>query len=147
MWVSQRASVRDSGWHRTGDVGHLDDDGRLWVEGRLVHVITTAPGPVTPVGIEQAVEQLEAIDKAAAVGVGPVGNQVIALVVEAPSLRPVVAPIDVMEQIRSRVEVPVVAVLVTRELPVDIRHNSKIDRARVSEWASKVLAGDGSARL
>ena len=27
------------GWHRTGDVGHLDAEGRLWVEGRLVHVI------------------------------------------------------------------------------------------------------------
>ena len=32
-----RAS-RDAGWHRTGDVGHLDDEGRLWVEGRLAHM-------------------------------------------------------------------------------------------------------------
>ena len=104
-------------------------------------------GPVTPVGIEQAVEQLEGIDKAAAVGVGPVDNELIALVIEAPSLRPGVAPVDVTEEIRSRVDVSVVAVLVTRELPVDIRHNSKIDRARVSDWASKVLAGEGSARL
>ena len=44
---------RTPGWHRTGDVGHLDDAGRLWVEGRLVHVVTTADGPVTPVGVEQ----------------------------------------------------------------------------------------------
>ena len=25
-------------WHRTGDVGHLDERGRLWVEGRMPHV-------------------------------------------------------------------------------------------------------------
>ena len=43
LWLTQRESVRTAGWHRTGDVGHLDAAGRLWVEGRLVHVVT-APG-------------------------------------------------------------------------------------------------------
>jgi hypothetical protein len=37
--------------------------------------------------------------------------------------------------------VPVAAVLVTDELPVDIRHASKLDRARVGKWAERVLAG------
>ena len=43
-------------WHRTGDVGRLDADGRLWVEGRMAHVVATADGPVTPVPLEIAAE-------------------------------------------------------------------------------------------
>ena len=51
------ASSRDPGWHRTGDVGHLDAAGRLWVEGRLVHVDQRPlTDPLTPVGIEQRIE-------------------------------------------------------------------------------------------
>ena len=57
-WAAERISRRNPGWHRTGDVGHLDAEGRLWIEGRLVHVITSADGPLTPVGIEQRVESL-----------------------------------------------------------------------------------------
>ena len=34
LWATERATSRDAGWHRTGDVGHLDDKGMLWVEGR-----------------------------------------------------------------------------------------------------------------
>ena len=41
-------------WHRSGDVGNIDQDGRLWIEGRTAHVITTAAGPVTPVPVEVA---------------------------------------------------------------------------------------------
>ena len=42
------AAPASRGWHRTGDVGHLDAEGRLWIEGRLVHVITTADGAGHP---------------------------------------------------------------------------------------------------
>ena len=31
--------------------------------------------------------------------------------------------------------------LVVPELPTDIRHNSKIDRARLADWATRSLAG------
>ena len=67
LWATERASSRDPGWHRTGDVGHLDREGRLWVEGRLVHVITTPDGPLTPVGVEQRVETLPEVVSAAVV--------------------------------------------------------------------------------
>ena len=57
LWVTEPGRrAAHPGWHRTGDVGALDDDGRLWVQGRMVHVISTAAGPVTPVGIEQRVQ-------------------------------------------------------------------------------------------
>jgi acyl-coenzyme A synthetase/AMP-(fatty) acid ligase/pimeloyl-ACP methyl ester carboxylesterase len=147
LWLTQRESARDSGWHRTGDVGHLDANGALWIEGRLAHVITASQGVVTPVGIELAVEELEAVSLAAAVGVGPAGTQVVVVVLQAPRVRPGLAPLELVDDVRAVARTGVAAVLVVRELPVDIRHNSKIDRRRVAEWAARVLAGDGSARL
>lgn len=129
-------------WHRTGDVGHLDAEGRLWIEGRLPHVITTADGPVTPVGIEQDVETVPAVERAAAVGVGPVGGQVVVAVVEAGARRPGLASPDLTDQVRAATAQRLAAVLVVPTLPTDIRHNSKIDRARVARWAERVLAGE-----
>ncbi|MEY2958370.1 MAG: hypothetical protein RLZZ01_938, partial [Actinomycetota bacterium] len=61
LWRTEFAATPDDGWHATGDVGHLDDRGRLWVSGRLGHVITTSAGPVAPVATEQAVERLDGI--------------------------------------------------------------------------------------
>ncbi len=129
-------------WHRTGDVGHLDAEGRLWIEGRLPHVITTADGPVTPVGIEQDVETVAAVERAAAVGVGPVGGQVVVAVVEAGARRPGLASPDLTDQVRAATAQRLAAVLVVPTLPTDIRHNSKIDRSRVARWAERVLAGE-----
>jgi acyl-CoA synthetase (AMP-forming)/AMP-acid ligase II len=146
LWRVQRASARDHGWHRTGDVGHLDDLGRLWVEGRLAHVITTPVGVVTPVGPEQRMERLDEVDLACVVGVGPTGRQVVVAVVEAPECVVGVAPIELTDALRLAAGVEFAAVLVVDRLPVDVRHNSKIDRLRVARWASDVLAGGGSAK-
>ena len=81
LWATERQSSRNPGWHRTGDVGHVDAAGRLWVEGRLVHVITGPTGPITPVGIEQRVEAVPGVRAAAAVGVGPAGTQQLIMIV------------------------------------------------------------------
>lgn len=145
LWGVQRASARDHGWHRTGDVGHLDDGGRLWIEGRLAHIITTPVGVVTPVGPEQRLERLDDVLLAAVVGVGPAGHQVVVAVVEAPGHVPGVAPLELADDLRLAAGVEFAAALVVDELPVDIRHNSKIDRQRVARWAADVLAGGGSA--
>jgi olefin beta-lactone synthetase len=144
LYATEAASSRDAGWHRSGDVGHLDDHGRLWVEGRLVHTITTAAGVVTPVGIERRVEGLPHIAMAAAVGVGPRGTQQVVVVVSTDPTAPNagLGPRTLAAAVRRVVEVPVAAVLVAPSLPVDIRHNSKIDRARLADWAGRVLAGE-----
>jgi acyl-coenzyme A synthetase/AMP-(fatty) acid ligase/pimeloyl-ACP methyl ester carboxylesterase len=142
LWVIEQASARDAGWHRTGDVGHFDDQGRLWVEGRLGHVIGTPGGPVTPVGIEQRVEQLPEVAAAAAVGVGPPGTQQIVLVVQPEDdVAEGLAPTAVADQVRSAAAAPVAAVLQIGRLPTDIRHNSKIDRSALAGWAGGLLAG------
>jgi len=147
LWATEQRSSRNPGWHRSGDVGHLDGDGRLWIEGRLVHVITTAAGPVTPVGIEQRLEALDGVEAVAVVGVGPVGTQVVVAVLvlsarSSPVLgRPVLAPPGLAAAVRAAASTPLAAVLQIDRLPVDIRHASKIDRIDVGRWASRVLAG------
>jgi acyl-CoA synthetase (AMP-forming)/AMP-acid ligase II/pimeloyl-ACP methyl ester carboxylesterase len=147
LWLTDLAATREvpagERWHRTGDVGHLDAAGRLWVEGRMPHVITTPLGVVTPVGPEIAASALADVARAAAVGVGPAGNQQVVLVVETvpPAARVGLAEPALAEDVRMVAGHPVVAVLVVPHLPTDIRHNSKIDRTRLSRWASGILTG------
>jgi len=84
---------------------------------------------------------------AAAVGVGPVGTQQLVVVVETTlGERPGVASTGLTKLVRDAVSMAPAAVLVIKSLPVDIRHNSKIDRVRVAAWAERVLAGSRAGR-
>lgn len=143
LWETTLAASRPEGWHRTGDVGHVDTEGRLWVEGRMVHIIRTSAGVVTPVTIEHAAESVPGVAHAAAVGVGPAGTQQVVVVVvgEDTGRTAGLAPLETAAQIRAQIHVDVAAVLEVPALPVDRRHNSKIDRTRIAAWAERVLAG------
>jgi len=132
-------------WHRTGDVGHLDSDGRLWVEGRLVHVVWTADGPVTSVPLEVSLESAIG-SRCAVTGVGPEGCQQVVVVVEADGKAGLAAsPLDGAVR-NALAPQPVAAVLTVPKLPVDRRHNSKIDRTRLGRFAEKVLVGGRTSR-
>ena len=145
LWFTERASARNEGWHRTGDVGTLDTEGRLWVGGRLSHVITTDSGPVAPVEIEQACQRIPHVVQAAAVGVGPAGGQQIVVVCVVESGTVGVADLALHDAVRRETGADIAAVLLRKTLPVDIRHNSKLDRSAIAEWASSALAGRSSA--
>jgi hypothetical protein len=51
------------------------------------------------------------------------------------------ASTDLTGRIRSTLDQPVAAVLTLQSMPVDIRHNAKIDRTAVAVWADDLLAG------
>ncbi|MDM7989605.1 alpha/beta fold hydrolase [Arthrobacter sp. zg-Y877] len=153
LWITESHSSSIDGWHRTGDVGHFDDEGRLWVEGRLGHILTTADGVRTPVAAEQAAETVDGVGRVALVGVGPAGAQVPVAVVETvpPARRAGTAAPGLATAVRSRVHeltgLDLAAVLVLPQMPTDIRHNSKIDRTALAAWASRLLAGGPVPRL
>ncbi|KGE05019.1 alpha/beta fold hydrolase [Pseudohaliea rubra] len=143
LWATQQAAATPPGWHRSGDVGHFDDQGRLWVEGRMADIVTTAEGPVTPVGIEHAIESLPGIAQAAVVGVGPPGTQQSVAILRPtdPPRRPRLASVDRTDAVRAVAGVPVAAVLEVPRVPVDRRHNAKIHRGQLADWAEGALAG------
>jgi acyl-CoA synthetase (AMP-forming)/AMP-acid ligase II/pimeloyl-ACP methyl ester carboxylesterase len=155
LWLTDRAALRETPdpsagaggagrWHRTGDIGHLDARGRLWIEGRLPHVLVTSAGPLAPVGPEQDIERVDRVRRAAIVGVGPRGLQQAVAVVESvpPASRAALADPELTAAVRASTATPIVAVLVVPALPTDIRHNSKIDRTRLAAWAQRTLAGE-----
>ena len=158
LWGTTHTSMRFEGWHATGDVGHLDEAGRLWVEGRAAHVLATADGLFTPVQVEEAAEAVPTVRRAGAAVVGPRGTQQVVVILEteeghrpgkAARPRPAATSLQeaVRRSVRERAGVEVVAVFVTRCLPTDIRHNSKIDRAALSRWAEQTLRGERAESL
>jgi acyl-coenzyme A synthetase/AMP-(fatty) acid ligase/pimeloyl-ACP methyl ester carboxylesterase len=123
-------------WHRTGDVGH--EDNGLFIEGRVAHVIRLDNTLITPVPIEQAVEQQYPNVQAAAVGVNHGGEEKLVMVLCDGSTtgladKPITSAICALfPQVHQ--------VIFKKKLPVDRRHNSKIDRTLLSKWAAKELA-------
>ena len=128
--------VRDASgvvWHRMGDTGYFDEGGRLWLVGRVHSTIQRRGVPVHAQIVEQTARGDDGrIRRVAAVGV-PDGTLGERLVVVVESDTP-----DVTPAVRARLGeaklAPVDALIVTRKpLPVDPRHNSKVDYQRLRE--------------
>ena len=129
--------------HRTGDLASTDDEGRLWFAGRVAHVVHTAAGPLHSVPCEEILNRHPAVRRTALVGVGPEGDRTPVAVVE--MLRGARLTAGVVEELRARAAAdtrtqPITTFLEHRSLPVDPRHNSKIDREALGHWAARVLA-------
>lgn len=120
-------------WHRMGDTGYFDGEGRFWIVGRVHSTIQRDGVVVHPQIVERAARgDDDRIRGVAAVGVpdGVLGERLV-VVVESDSQ-------DVAPGVRSRIGeaklAPLDALVVTRRpLPVDPRHHSKIDYQRLRE--------------
>jgi acyl-CoA synthetase (AMP-forming)/AMP-acid ligase II len=107
-------------WHRTGDIGYVDDRGRLWLLGRASAVIEDARGVLYPFAVECGARELSGGGRVAVVA--DRGRRV--LVVERSRGVPPVDTAAVREALRWAELDEVVS---CRALPMDKRHNSKID--------------------
>jgi acyl-CoA synthetase (AMP-forming)/AMP-acid ligase II len=57
------------GWFRTGDVGRVDDDGFVWIDGRLSDMINRGGLKVFPAEVAEVLRLSDDVDDAAVVGV------------------------------------------------------------------------------
>jgi acyl-CoA synthetase (AMP-forming)/AMP-acid ligase II len=107
-------------WHRTGDAGYLDERGRLWLLGRCVGRITDARGHLYPFAAETAVYQEARVKRAAVVARGE--KRVLVVEWYDPA-----QPGDVEALRQSLSWARIDEVRVWDRIPVDNRHNAKID--------------------
>jgi 2-furoate---CoA ligase len=75
-------AIRD-GWYRTGDIGRLDEDGDLWVEGRVDDMIISGGENVHPLEVEDVLARHPGVLEVAVVGAPDDrwGQRVVAVVV------------------------------------------------------------------
>ncbi len=63
------ASVQTNGWHQTGDIGYIDEDGYIYVSDRKRDLIISGGFNVFPLEIEQVLAELPAVQDSAVIGV------------------------------------------------------------------------------
>ncbi len=136
-------------WHRFGDVGYLDAQGRLWVCGRVSQRVKAATGNLFPLQVEPIFDAHPKVRRSGLVGVPAPAGELPVLCVE---VEPDVGKNELAGLHRellaraaaSEMANTIHAVLFKRRLPVDPRHNSKIERGRLAKWAALQLSGPRS---
>jgi len=89
-WRDTRASAQAlaGGWFHSGDSGHLDDDGFLWVDGRLKDMIISGGENVSPAEVEAVLLDCPEVAEAAVIGRPDArwGEVVVAVVTPKPGI-------------------------------------------------------------
>ena len=135
-------------WHRMGDVGYLDQEGRFWFCGRQAHRIRTNKETLYTVPCEAVFNEHPRVYRSALVALGAPGAQTPVLIVQT---HPGQQPNSLGERQQLFAELRDLArahqhtrtieqFLVHPDFPVDIRHNAKIFREKLAVWAARRLA-------
>jgi acyl-CoA synthetase (AMP-forming)/AMP-acid ligase II len=127
-------------WHRMGDCGYLDAEGRLWFCGRKIERVQTVADTFYTEPCEQIFREHPRARRCALIGLGPEGQQTPALVVETKIKDAADGSALARELHQLGMKDPQTALIGTfffrPKFPVDVRHNAKIHRLALAKWAA-----------
>ncbi len=127
-------------WHRMGDCGYVDVDGRIWFCGRKAERVETAHGTLHTEPCEQVFRLHARVGRCALIGLGESGRQRPAMVIEAKVADSTEARRFARELRALAQQHPHTADIkffyFHPAFPVDVRHNAKIHRLTLAKWAA-----------
>ncbi len=131
--------------HRMGDIGYFDAQGRLWFCGRKTQRVETAAGPLYTEQVEPIFNTIADVKRTALVGIGAPGRQEPVLCYELQPGVPKDRHASIVVALRALATVHAHTAGIHQFLrhpafPVDIRHNAKIGREKLTVWASKQMS-------
>jgi olefin beta-lactone synthetase len=127
VWVETQV------WHRTGDAGQLDDQGRLWLAGRANARISDARGTIYPFSVECAALEFVGVNRCALIE----HQQRRVLCVEWSNPRTGQTAHDGLLEHLAWAQLDQVHSLPS--LPMDARHNAKVDLKKLRALMSSAL--------
>lgn len=136
-------------FHRLGDAGYLDADGRLWFCGRKAERVDNGDGPLFTEQVEPLFNTHADVRRSALIGLGKLGYQRLAIVIE-PTDSALIADSancrrfarELREIAKRHPHTSGIKLFYFREkFPVDVRHNAKIHRLTLARWAADGATG------
>ena len=131
-------------YHRMGDLGYRDSEGKIWFCGRKAHRVICAGQTLFTIPCEAIFNTHPDVFRSALVGIGDAGQMKPVICIELESTvkkkdRPRIK--QELEQLSSNYSITkeISEVLFHPSFPVDIRHNAKIFREKLALWAEEKI--------
>ena len=121
-------------WHRTGDTGFLDSLGRLWLTGRVNDTLEVNNKIIQPYPLEQAIDELDGIVRSALIKF----NHELYVFIETHFKINSPQVVDDIKKILTLTGITNAHIKTVKNIPVDGRHNSKIDRVALRKILKKI---------
>lgn len=143
---TREAKIEDNNklWHRMGDVGYKDEKGRVWFCGRKAHIVDSEAQRHFPIPAEAIFNKHPDVLRSALVKITS-GRNRAGIVVERKDKKT-----DLTEEHRNLFFSELIDIasrydhtkdihdlFLYKDFPVDVRHNIKIDRQKLSNWANE----------
>ncbi|MFK7910512.1 MAG: AMP-binding protein [Akkermansiaceae bacterium] len=127
--AENKVHVDDETWHRTGDAAWMDQSGRVWLLGRCSAAIQTNGKTIYPFGIECAAMTQPGMKRCAVISLK---GKITLLIQGKPES-------SLESKLLVRLEpLGVEHVISIPDIPVDKRHNAKVDYPRLKLIAEKI---------
>ncbi|MEE8483870.1 MAG: fatty acid CoA ligase family protein [Nitrospinota bacterium] len=144
--MTQKAKIKEGKtvWHRMGDVGYFDKNGRLWFCGRKGHRVVTGAMTLFTICCEAIFNNHPDVFRGALVGLGEWPNQHPVIIIELTedgkkNNRDKITKELLESAAKNAITKSIKDVLYHPSFPTDIRHNAKIFREELKTWAEKKI--------
>ncbi len=136
---TDESPIDAEGWIHTGDLGHVDEDGQLWITGRSKEIIIRGGENIAPAAVECALAAVPGVAEAVVFGVphADLGEEVMAVVV---------TPVEItVAQLQNALRASIASFAVPsrwriQREPLPINHTGKVDKPAVVAQARAALA-------